>query len=158
VSRQITAVVLVCALNVAVALNSAVAQADDQGGDGDPRGCTDAYVAASRPINGERGPTSGKVIGQLELRYSASCQANWSRVVLYGGMYSSPVTVEQEVTAEGRDARSSDFNLRTGSSGVASWTRYLRLNNPQSQACVRTSVSSDFGTLNFHTVGADFCV
>lgn len=135
-----------------------MANAEDRGGDGDPRSCAGAYVAASRPIMGSRGPTAGKVIGQLELRYSPACQANWSRVVLYGRMYSTPVNIEQEIKAEGRAALSTDFNLRTGDAGVSSWSRYIRLNNPQSQACVRTSVSSDFGTLNFHTNGASECV
>lgn len=154
--RPVAAVSL--AMTLAVTLGSAHARADDRGGDGDPRNCANAYAVASRPITGSRGPTNGKVIGQLELRYSASCQANWSRVVLYGRMYSTPVTIEQEINSEGRSAQSSDFNLRTGTNGVSSWTRYLRLNNPQSRACVRTSVSSDFGTLNFHTNGANFCV
>lgn len=152
------AVVVSCMLALPALFGSALAHAEDRGGDGDPRSCANAYVAASRPIVGSRGPTAGKVIGQLELRYSAVCQANWSRVVLFGRMYPSPVTIEQEIKAEGRTALSTDFNLRNGDGGVASWSRYIRLNNPQSQACVRASVSSDFGTLNFHTNGASYCI
>lgn len=97
------------------------------GGDGSPSSCKDPYTVASTPLYGERGPTRGEIIGHLELRWSNECHANWSRVILYGGMYSDPVTVEQNIWAEGR------------------------------AACIQAWVSSDFGTPNFHTVGARFC-
>ena len=139
-------------------LGTAPAHATDSGGDGSPTGCSNSYTVASRPIVGARGVTAGKVIGYLELRWSSACYANWSRVVLLGGLYSSPVTVHQEVRAEGRTAMSDDFGIRTGTGGTTAWTRYLRLRNSASTACVTTSVSSDFNTLNFHTVGASFCV
>ncbi len=158
IGRPANFLVAACVLVFAANLSSALARAEDQGGDGDATTCVEPYAVASRPIVGERGSTAGKVIGNLELRWSWSCHANWSRVVLYGGMYSSPVTVEQEINAEGRVSRSGDYNVRTGASGTAAWTRYLRLSKSESTACVSAHVSSDFGTLNFHTVGANFCV
>ncbi|MEU4568967.1 hypothetical protein [Micromonospora sp. NPDC023956] len=96
-------------------------------------------------------------IGELQLRWSWSCHGNWSRVLMYGGMYSSPVTVEQIVESEGRRAGSLDHEVRTGSGGTSAWSPYLRLVNSQSTACVQAWLSSDFGTLNFHTNGARVC-
>ncbi|WP_232542373.1 DUF2690 domain-containing protein [Nocardia bovistercoris] len=136
----------------------AFAHAYEQGGDGNAADCKDAYVVASRPITGERGPTKGNVIGYLELRWSWQCHANWARVVLFGGLYSSSVTVRQEITVAGRTAISEDGGIYTGENGTSAWTRYVRPENPESAACVQASVSSDFGTLNFHTVGTHFCV
>lgn len=143
---------------IAVAMSSPAVARADQGGDGDPRGCAGAYVVASRPLTGDRGPTRGKVIGYLELRWSSPCHANWARVVLFGGMYSSVVTLEQEITVEGRTARAGDYQIKTGKNGTSAWTPYVRLNNPKSTACVSAWASSDFDSLNFHTVGAHFCV
>jgi hypothetical protein len=136
---------------------TASAQATDTGGDGSPTGCAGAYTVASAPIYGQRGSTAGQVIGQLELRWSTSCYGNWARVVLYGGLYSSPVNVEQFVSAEGRTASANDtFYVPAG--GTTAWTPYLRLANSQSTACVQVSVSSDFDTLNYNSVGTSFCV
>ncbi|OZD68900.1 hypothetical protein CH263_08350 [Rhodococcus sp. 06-1059B-a] len=157
--RRAFAPLILTAIMVVIGLfGAAPAQAGDVGGDGDARTCANAYTVASTPLVGSRGPTKGKVIGQLELRWSWACHANWSRVVLYGKMYTSPVTIVQDVKAEGRSASSDDHQLQTGSAGTSAWTRYLRLANSQSTACVSTSVSSDFGTLNYHTVGARLCV
>lgn len=150
--------VLTIAAVLMTVLGTAPAHATDSGGDGSPTGCANSYTVASRQIVGTRGVTAGKVIGYLELRWSSACYANWSRVVLLGGLYSSPVTVHQEVRAEGRTAMSDDYGIRTGTGGTTAWTRYLRLRNSASTACVTTSVSSDFNTLNFHTVGTSFCV
>lgn len=133
------------------------AHAADWGGNGDPSTCTNAITAASKPIYGTRGPTAGKVIGQLQLRWSWSCHGNWSRVVLYGGMYTSPVTIEQRIEAEGRSAGANDYNVKTGTGGTSAWTPYLRLANSQSTACAQVWLSSDFGTLNYHTNGARVC-
>jgi hypothetical protein len=133
------------------------AQASDLGGNGSPTGCAGAYTVASKTIYGSRGITAGKPIGQLELRWSSSCYGNWARVVLYGGLYSSPVNVEQFVSAEGRTASAND-TFRVPSGGTTAWTPYVRLQNSRSQACVTAHVSSDFGTLNYHTNGASFCI
>lgn len=137
--------------------SAAPAQAADYGGNGDPSTCANAYTVKSAPIYGSRGTTNGKVIGWLELRWSSACYGNWSRVVLYGGLYSSPVSVEQRIEAEGRAAGSNDFLGRIPSGGTSAWTPYLRLANSQSTACVYAWVSSDFNTLNYHTNGARLC-
>lgn len=157
IRRTITAAGVASALTTVALLGPAIARAD-QGGDGDPRSCSDAYVVASNPLTGERGPTRDKTIGYLELRWSGQCHANWARVILFGGMYSSPVTLEQEITVEGRTAKSGDYQIKTGKDGTSAWTPYVRLANSGSTACVAASASSDFDTLNFHTVGARFCV
>jgi hypothetical protein len=136
---------------------AAPAQAADYGGNGDPSACAKAYTVKSAPIYGSRGTTAGKVIGWLELRWSSACYGNWSRVVLYGGLYSSPVSVEQRIEAEGRAAGSNDFLGRIPTSGTSAWTPYLRLANSQSTACVQAWVSSDFNTRNYHTNGARLC-
>jgi hypothetical protein len=128
-----------------------------QGGDGDPSGCANAYTVKSAPIYGERGVTAGRQIGVLELRYSAACRANWSRVVLYRQSFSSPVLITQDLNTEGRWTTTSDFGLSVQNSGVTAWGRYVRLKNVNSTACVQTWISSDFGTLNYHTVGARLC-
>ncbi len=133
------------------------AQASSFGGNGDPSGCANPINVATAPIYGSRGYLAGKKIGELQLRWSWSCYGNWSRVVMYGGMYSSPVTVEQIVESEGRRAGSTDFGVRTGTAGTTAWSPYLRLANSQSRACVQVWLSSDFGTLNFHTNGARVC-
>ncbi|WP_395640029.1 hypothetical protein [Pseudolysinimonas sp.] len=155
---RLKAALAVVALGVALPLMSAsAAQATDWGGDGNPTGCSSPYTVASQTIYGSRGSLNGVAIGQLELRWSWGCYANWSRVVLYGGMgYSDPVTIRQEVYAEGRSAISEDV-VTVPAGGTSAWTRYLHLANSSSTACVSGSVSSNFGTLNFHTNGTSFC-
>ena len=137
---------------------AAPAQAADWGGDGNPGvSCSGGYTVASAPIYGSRGHLNGVEIGQLELRWAWSCGGNWSRVVLYGGMYSDQVTIEQSIYSEGRSAGADDF-VYVPSSGTSAWSPYLHLANSSSTACVTATVSSNFGTLNFHTNGASFCV
>ena len=155
---------IVAALTVAILLTLGLgtigavsASAADWGGDGNPAaGCNNGFVVKSVPLVGQRGPTAGKVIGNVELRWSWACGGNWSRVVLYGGMYPNTVTVEQVVESEGRRAGAND-RVTPGSLGASSWTPFLRLANSQSTACAQAWVSSNFGTLNFHTVGARVC-
>lgn len=140
-----------------VASPAVAASSSYQGGDGDPSGCANAYTVASAPIHGKRGVTAGRQIGVLELRYSAACRANWSRVVLYRQSFASPVTIQQDLNTEGRWTTTSDFGLSVQSGSVTAWGRYIRLRNVNSKACVQAWVSSDFGTLNYHTVGASVC-
>lgn len=137
-------------------VGGSAAQATDWGGDGSPTGCTDGYTVKSATIYGSRGTTKGKPIGHVELRWSWKCHANWSRVVLYGGLYNNLVTVEQRVEAEGRKAGAND-SVRPPAAGTTAWSPYLRLRNSQSRACAYATMSSDFGTLNFHTNGASVC-
>lgn len=155
---KLRGVIVSGAIAVGLVLMSATpAQASSFGGNGDPATCKNPVTVASTPIYASRSYLAGKQIGQLQIRWSWSCYGNWSRVVLYGGMYSSPVTVEQIVESEGRRAGSTDFSVRTGSAGTTAWTPYLRLANSRSTACVQVWLSSDFGTLNFHTNGARIC-
>jgi hypothetical protein len=150
------AVVLTCTLG-SLAIGAAPAQAADWGGNGNSANCANPITVASTPIYGSRGRTAGLVIGQLQLRWSWACHGNWSRVVLYGGMYSSPVTIEQRVESEGRSAGATEYGVRTGSAGTSAWTPYVWLANSQSTACAQVWLSSDFDTLNFHTNGARVC-
>jgi hypothetical protein len=158
VTKAVTGIGVAAVLAVGGLAAAAPAQAADWGGNGDPSACTNAYTVKSVPIYGSRGTTQGKVIGWLELRWSSSCYANWARVLLSGGLYSSPVAVEQSVRAEGRGAGANDNLGRLPAGGTSAWTPYLRLADSRSTACVSASVSSDFGTLNYHTNGASFCV
>jgi hypothetical protein len=158
VTKAVTGIAVAAVLAVGGLAAAAPAQAADWGGNGDPSACTNAYTVKSVPIYGSRGITQGKVIGWLELRWSSSCYANWARVLLSGGLYSSPVAVEQSVRAEGRGAGANDNLGRLPAGGTSAWTPYLRLADSRSTACVSASVSSDFGTLNYHTNGASFCV
>ncbi|MCM0621781.1 hypothetical protein [Nocardioides bruguierae] len=137
---------------------SSPASAADFGGNGNPAtSCSNAYTVKSAPLVGSRGPTRGKVVGVLQLRWSWTCHGNWSRVVLYGNSgYSDTVNVEQIVESEGRRAGANDW-IRPGSSGASSWTPFIRLANSQSTACVQAWASSDFNTLNYHTIGARVC-
>lgn len=154
---RILAAVAAIAMGAMLPLNSTpAAQAVDSGGNGNPTSCAGAYTVKSAPIYGTRGVTKGKLIGWLELRWSASCKGNWARVVLIGGLYNSPVNVSQFVSSEGRTASAND-TFRVPRGGTSAWTPFVRLNNPASTACVEAYVSSDFGTLNYHTVGARFC-
>lgn len=137
--------------------SSAMASSTYQGGDGDPSGCANAYTVRSAPIYGQRGVTAGLQIGVLELRYSSACRANWSRVVLYQQSFSSPILIQQDLNTEGRWTTSSDYDLSVRNGSVTAWGRYITLNNVNSTACVQTWISSDFGTLNYHTVGAQVC-
>ncbi|GAA3001721.1 hypothetical protein [Actinokineospora diospyrosa] len=155
--RAAKALIAVSVVGAVSLMGAAPAQASDWGGDGDSAGCASPITVATTAITGSRGKLAGKTIGELQLRWSWSCHGNWSRVVLYGGMYSTPVTVEQIVESEGRRAGSTDHNLRTGSGGTSAWTRYLRLANSQSRACAQAWLSSDFDTLNYHTNGARVC-
>lgn len=134
------------------------ASAADSGGNGSPTtSCPNGYTVKSAPLVGTRGPTKGKVIGRLELRWSWACHGNWSRVVLFGNSgYSNTVNVEQIVQSEGRKASANDW-IRPGSAGASSWTPFIRLANSQSTACVQAWASSDFNTLNYHTIGARVC-
>lgn len=133
------------------------AQAADWGGDGNPVLCTDAYTVAQAPIYGTRGPVKGILLGWVQLRWSNRCWANWSRVVLQGtGAYSNRVTVEQRIEAEGRSAGAND-TVRPLLNGSITWTPYLRLKSNLSVACAYGTLSSDFGTLNYHTVGGHVC-
>ncbi|MBW4701958.1 hypothetical protein [Micromonospora sp. RL09-050-HVF-A] len=154
----LAAVTAILAAGTIILTGAAAAQATDSGGDGSPTGCSQTSTVATVPIHGSRGALAGKAIGELQLRWSWSCHGNWSRVVLYGGMYSNPVTVEQVVESEGRRASAYDPNLLTGAGGTSAWSPYIRLANSQSTACVQAWLSSDFGTLNYHTNGARFCV
>jgi hypothetical protein len=153
----IAALTAILAVSTVILMGAAPAQASGYGGDGDPSSCASPITVATTPIYGSRAHLAGLQIGELQLRWSWSCYGNWSRVVMYGGMYSSPVTVEQRVESEGRAAGDTDFNVHTGSSGTSAWSPYLRLANSQSTACVYASLSSDFDTLNFHTNGAHIC-
>jgi hypothetical protein len=153
----IAAVAAILVVSAVIVMGAAPAQASSFGGDGDPSGCSSPSTVATTSIYGSRGNLSGKKIGELQLRWSWSCYGNWSRVVMYGGMYSSPVTVEQIVESEGRRAGSTDDGVRTGSGGTSAWSPYIRLANSQSTACVQAWLSSDFDTLNFHTNGARVC-
>jgi hypothetical protein len=153
---SIAALTAIVTIGTVVLMGAAPAQATDFGGDGSPTGCSNTSTVATAPIYGSRGHLAGLQIGELQLRWSWSCYGNWSRVVLYGGMYSSPVTVEQTVESEGRRAGANDFVI-TGSGGTSTWTPYIRLANSQSTACVQATLSSDFDTLNFHTNGAHLC-
>lgn len=152
----IVAILTIMLINI-VFIPQTFAQGNNEwGGDGSPSSCKDPYTVASTPLYGERGPTRGEIIGHLELRWSNECHANWSRVILYGGMYSDPVTVEQNIWAEGRAAGDTDF-IEIGKSGTSAHTPMLTLRDSRSAACIQAWVSSDFGTPNFHTVGARFC-
>jgi hypothetical protein len=143
---------------VVIALATAApAQATDNGGDGNAQtDCSNGYTVAAATIYGSRGSTAGQPIGQVQLRWSYACGGNWSRVVLYGGLYSTPVNIQQEVDAEGRSAISDD-TVSVPSGGTTAWTRYLRLANTQSTACAYVWLSGDFGTMNYHTNGAHVC-
>lgn len=150
------AISLALAASLVVSPPSA-AQAADSGGNGSPTSCTDAYTVAQRAIYGTRGPTKGVLLGWVQLRWSNMCYANWSRVVLVGtGAYRNTVTVEQQVTSEGRAAGAYD-SVRPYPNGATTWTPYLRLANSSSPACAQAWLSSDFGTLNFHTNGGKVC-
>jgi hypothetical protein len=153
VIAAVTAILTACTV---ILMGAAPAQASDWGGDGDSAGCTSPTTVASAPIYGSRGNLIGKKIAELQVRWSWSCHGNWSRVVLDGGNYSDPVTVEQNVSSEGRSAGAND-SVYTGSNGITAWTPYIRLADSQSQACVQAWLSSDFGTPNFHTNGARIC-
>ncbi|MFH8252825.1 DUF2690 domain-containing protein [Microbacterium sp. B2969] len=142
---------------VAVASPAVAASTSYQGGDGDPSTCTNAYTVKSAPIYGQRGVTAGKQIGVLELRYSSGCRANWSRVTLYQQSFTSPILIQQDLNTEGRWTTTSDYGLSVRYNPVTKWGRYIRLQNVNSTACVQTWISSDFGTLNYHTVGARVC-
>jgi hypothetical protein len=155
--RRRTRVLAVTVVAAATTLVTAgPAHASDWGGDGDPTTCSNVITVKTAPIYGSRGPTAGKQIGELQLRWSWGCSGNWSRVVLWGGMYSSQVTVEQSVSAEGRSAGATNY-VYTGSGGTSAWTPYVRLANSSSTACVSATLSSDFDTLVFHSNGASFC-
>ena len=157
VRRWITAALTSLAVIAASMVAASPAQATDWYGDGDPSGCANPYTVKSAPIYGTRGPTAGQLIGYVEIRWSWSCYANWTRVIVLGSRsYSNTVTVEEGIRAEGRSAISVD-NVRPGTAGTSAWTRYLRLRDSGSPACAYASLSSDFGTLNFHTVGASVC-
>lgn len=156
VSASIAALAMTMLMNIIFIPQAFARSANDWGGDGDPSSCKDPYTVASTPLYGERGPTRGEIIGHLELRWSNECHANWSRVILYGGMYSDPVTIEQNIQAEGKAAGATDF-VEIEKPGTSAHTPMLILNNSKSAACVQAWVSSDFGTPNFHTVGARFC-
>jgi len=139
-----------------VAVNPPVAAAD-WGGNGSPTVCTDGYTVAQQPIYGTRGPTKGVLLGWVQLRWSNMCYANWSRVVLIGtGAYRDAVTVEQQIRAEGRAAGANDL-VRPYPNGSITWTPYLRLANSASYACAQAWLSSNFGTLNYHTNGGQVC-
>lgn len=155
---RIRAVAASLVLAFSMALVSApAAKAADWGGNGNPTACTDAYTVVQQPIYGVRGPTAGVLLGWVQLRWSNRCYANWSRVVLIGtGAYRNTVTVEQQITAEGRAAGATDW-VKPYPNGSTSWTPYLRLANSSSVACAQAWLSSDFGTLNFHTVGGRVC-
>ncbi len=153
----IAAVTAILAVGTVILMGAAPARASGYGGDGDPSGCSSPITVATAPIYGSRAHLAGLQIGEVQLRWSWSCHGNWSRVVMYGGMYSSPVTVEQIVESEGRRAGDTDFGVYTGSGGTSAWSPYLRLANSQSTACVQAWLSSDFDTLNFHTNGARVC-
>jgi hypothetical protein len=142
---------LVLAVSVAVPAN-----ATDTGGNGSPSGCAGAYTVKSATIYGSRGTTAGKPIGQVQMRWSQSCYGNWTRVVLYGGLYKSPVNIVEEIDSEGRSAMADD-TVKMTASGVTAWTPLLKLAHSQSAACSYATVSSDFGTLNYHTNGASVC-
>ncbi len=135
------------------------AEAQDWGGNGSPTRCRGNWTVKSTPLYGKRGPTRGKVIGYLDIRWSNTCHGNWSRVRLWGGMYASSVTIEQVVRSEGKSAGAHDwFSARQmKTTGTHAWTPYVRLKSSRSIACVDAWVSSDFGTLNFHTTGARIC-
>ena len=143
-------------LTITAALFSPQAAAREWGGDGLPSNCGNSWTVKSVPIKGNKGRVDGQIIGTLELRWSEDCHANWSRVTLYGGLYSDDVTVEQEIFSEGRSATSIDF-VHPGTSGTVTWTPMIRLENRDSTACVITWVSSDFGTPVFGTTGERFC-
>ena len=148
------------AVSTAVAvgvLSGGAAQAATSGGDGDPSGCASPVTYASTPIYGSRGSLAGVKLGELQLRWSWSCYANWSRVVLYGNTNRSSVTVEQVVQVEGRSTSESDFQVATFAQGATRWTPYLRVASSASVTCAQAWVSSDFGTQNFHTNGARVC-
>jgi hypothetical protein len=149
----LTAIVVVGAGSVT---SAAPAHASTWGG-ADPSGCASPVTFATTPIYGSRGYLAGVQIGELQLRWSWSCYGNWARVLLWGGMYSSPVTVELRIEAEGRAAGSYETNIRTGSAGTSAWSPYFRVASSNSVACGYASLSSDFGTLNFHTNGAHIC-
>lgn len=154
VTVGVTAIVLTV---VGVAAPASAASTTTQGGDGDPSGCAQAYTVRSAPIYGQRGVTKGKQIGVLDLRYSAACQANWSRVTLYQQNFTSPVLVQQDLNTEGKWTTTSTFGISLQGGAATAYGRYIRLANVNSQACVQTWISSDFGTLNYHTVGAQLC-
>ncbi len=133
------------------------AQAADWGGNGSPTNCTDGYTVKQSPIYGSRGPTAGVLLGWVQLRWSDRCYANWSRVVLVGtSAYTQAVNVQQQVNSEGRAAGANDL-LRPYPNGAIAWSPYLRLANKTSPACAYAWLSSDFGTLNYHTNGGSVC-
>ncbi|MEV0794562.1 hypothetical protein [Kribbella sp. NPDC050459] len=66
------------------------------------------------------------------------------------------MTVEQFVSSEGRSAGASNY-VYTGTGGTSAWTRTVRLANSSSTAWVSATLSSDFGTLTYHTNGASLC-
>ncbi|ALE05558.1 hypothetical protein AL755_08785 [Arthrobacter sp. ERGS1:01] len=130
------------------------------GGNGDPSGYSNAMTVESVKsvgIYGQRGVTMGKEIGKLEIRWSLGCYGNWARVVLYSQSFPSPVTIEQTIAAEGRQAGSTAFGVSIRNTTASAWTPYLRLANSQSTACANAWLSSDFGTPNIHTVRAGLC-
>lgn len=154
IARGFVCVALVTAFGAVPATS---ASATDWGGDGNPNvSCPGGYTVKAANIYGTRGVTKGKIIGQVQLRWSSTCRGQWSRVVLYGGLYTNYVTIEQIVQSEGRTAGANDRVLH-GTAGNSTWTPYLRLADSRSRACAQAWVSSDFGTLNFHTNGAQVC-
>lgn len=154
--RGARALLALIAAGATVSAGMAPAQATDWGGDGDSAKCEQATTVVATPIYGSRGNLAGKKIAEVQLRWSPTCYGNWSRVVLDGNNYSDDVTVEQVVQSEGREARSVD-TVHPGSTGVTAWTKYLHLANSQSPACAQAWLSSNFGTLNYHTNGARVC-
>jgi len=155
--RRRATILLTAVSAIAMVMTAAApAHAIDWGGDGDSATCDSPFTVVSKPIYGSRGNLIGKKIAELQMRWSWSCHGNWSRVVLDGGNYPDMVTVEQVVESEGKNARSVD-SVTPGSGGATAWTRYVRLANSESYACVQAWLSSDFGTPNFHTNGARVC-
>jgi hypothetical protein len=60
------------------------ASATDSGGNGNPAiDCPNGYTVASTPIY----DYNGAVAGLVEMRWSATCSGNWTRVTSYIGTY-----------------------------------------------------------------------
>ncbi|MEU4396838.1 hypothetical protein [Kribbella sp. NPDC023855] len=88
----------------ATVVTATPAHASDWGGDGWP---TDPACSNVTTVKTTPSPTMGKQIGEPQLRWSWGCYRNWSRVLLWGNMYTSaPAGTVSEVEHMAADLRS----------------------------------------------------
>ncbi|GAA1957417.1 hypothetical protein [Kitasatospora viridis] len=130
-----TATVLAAAALIGAAALSAApaASATDSGGDGNPAtDCPGGYTVASTSIH----DYNGAVVGLVEMRWSAACSGNWTRVTSYIGSYH----LEAEI-GEGADYTPSAIANDTA---TQNFTPYLRVSPSQYMCSLGTiAVTND---------------